>query len=74
MALQQAPGRAAGTTRAVPSPPPFLESLRRAWPAYVVLACTLLLTVGAWRYALRTVRGMAQGSEPYRLPSLVMPP
>jgi hypothetical protein len=25
--------------------------VRRAWPAYVVLACTLLLTFGAWRYA-----------------------
>jgi PAS domain S-box-containing protein len=60
MTLQQAPGRAAGTARAVPSPPPFLESLRRAWPAYVVLACTLLLTVGAWRYALRTVRAGEQ--------------
>ena len=33
-----------------------LDSLRRAWPAYVVLACTLLLTVGAWRYAERTLR------------------
>ena len=33
-----------------------LDALRRAWPAYAVLACTLLLTLGAWRYAERTVR------------------
>ena len=33
-----------------------LDALRRAWPAYVVLACTLLLTFAAWRYAERTVR------------------
>jgi len=33
-----------------------LAAVRRAWPAYAVLACTLLLTVGAWRYAERTVR------------------
>lgn len=33
-----------------------LDALRRAWPAYVVLACTLLLTFAAWRYAGRTVR------------------
>src|SRR5258705_1584737 len=38
-----------------PAPSP-LDALRRAWPAYVVLACTLLLTFGAWRYAERTVR------------------
>ena len=34
----------------------ILDSVRRAWPAFVVLACTLLLTFGAWRYAERTVR------------------
>src|SRR5262249_62034834 len=55
MALEQAPGRSAGTARAVGSSSSLLESLRRAWPAYVVLACTLLLTVGARRHALRTV-------------------
>ncbi|HXA94384.1 MAG TPA: CHASE domain-containing protein [Candidatus Dormibacteraeota bacterium] len=38
----------------------LLGSLRRAWPAYVVLACTLLLTFGAWRYAQRTVRADEQ--------------
>ncbi len=37
-----------------------LDALRRAWPAYVVLACTLLLTLGAWRYAERTVRATEQ--------------
>jgi len=37
-----------------------LAALRRAWPAYVVLACTLLLTFGAWRYAERTVRANEQ--------------
>jgi len=37
-----------------------LAALRRAWPAYVVLACTLLLTFGAWRYADRTVRASEQ--------------
>jgi PAS domain S-box-containing protein len=37
-----------------------LDALRRAWPAYVVLACTLLLTFGAWRYAERTVRANEQ--------------
>ncbi len=39
-----------------PPTPSSLDALRRAWPAYVVLACTLLLTFGAWRYAERTVR------------------
>jgi PAS domain S-box-containing protein len=39
-----------------PPTPSRLDALRRAWPAYVVLACTLLLTLGAWRYAERTVR------------------
>jgi PAS domain S-box-containing protein len=42
-----------------PAPSP-LDALRRAWPAYVVLACTLLLTFGAWRYAERTVRANEQ--------------
>ena len=37
-----------------------LDALRRAWPAYVVLACTLLLAVGAWRYAEHTVRANEQ--------------
>jgi hypothetical protein len=61
MALEPAPGRSAGTARAVPPPSPsFLDFLRRAWPAFVVLACTLLLTLGAWRYALRTVRAGEQ--------------
>ena len=43
-----------------PLPPSRLDSLRRAWPAYVVLACTLLLTLGAWRYAQQTVRADEQ--------------
>jgi PAS domain S-box-containing protein len=43
-----------------PSTPSRLDALRRAWPAYVVLACTLLLTLGAWRYAERTVRANEQ--------------
>jgi PAS domain S-box-containing protein len=46
-----APAGAAG----LPSPS-LADSLRRAWPAYVVLACTLLLSLGAWRYAQRTVQ------------------
>jgi PAS domain S-box-containing protein len=33
-----------------------LDALGRAGPAWAVLACTLLLTLGAWRYAERTVR------------------
>jgi PAS domain S-box-containing protein len=37
-----------------------LDGFRRAWSAYVVLACTLLLTVGAWRYAERAVRANEQ--------------
>ena len=43
-----------------PPAPSRLDALRRAWPAYVVLACTLLLTFGAWRYAERTVRANEQ--------------
>ncbi|MFI5326673.1 MAG: CHASE domain-containing protein [Candidatus Rokuibacteriota bacterium] len=43
-----------------PPAPSSLDALRRAWPAYVVLACTLLLTLGAWRYAERTVRASEQ--------------
>ncbi|MGH7374800.1 MAG: CHASE domain-containing protein, partial [Candidatus Rokuibacteriota bacterium] len=43
-----------------PPPTSLLASLRRAWPAYVVLACTLLLSFGAWRYAERTVRAHEQ--------------
>ncbi len=39
-----------------PPPASLLASLRRAWAAYVVLACTLLLAFGVWRYAERTVR------------------
>ncbi|MGH7300914.1 MAG: CHASE domain-containing protein, partial [Candidatus Rokuibacteriota bacterium] len=38
----------------------LLGSLGRAWPAGVVLACALLLTFGAWRYAERTVRAHEQ--------------
>ncbi|MGH7315742.1 MAG: CHASE domain-containing protein, partial [Candidatus Rokuibacteriota bacterium] len=38
----------------------LLGSLGRAWPALVVLACTLLLAFGAWRYAERTVRANEQ--------------
>ena len=47
-----------GATVGVAGPPTLsrLDALRRAWPAYAVLACTLLLTLGAWRYAERTVR------------------
>ncbi|HJR01332.1 MAG TPA: CHASE domain-containing protein [Methylomirabilota bacterium] len=37
-----------------------LAAVRRAWPAYVVLACTLLLTFAVWRYAERTVRASEQ--------------
>ncbi len=49
--------RSGAAVGAADSPPAsLLASLRRAWPAYVVLACTLLLTFGAWRYAERTVR------------------
>jgi PAS domain S-box-containing protein len=49
--------RSVGWVGAAGSPPlSLLDSLRRAWPAHVVLACTLLLTFGAWRYAERTVR------------------
>ena len=43
-----------------PPVPSALGALRRAWPASVVLACTLLLTFGAWRYAERTVRANEQ--------------
>ena len=43
-----------------PPAPSRLDALRRAWPAYVVLACTLMLTFGAWRYAERTVRANEQ--------------
>ncbi len=43
-----------------PLGPSRLDALRRAWPAYVVLACTLLLAFGAWRYAERTVRASEQ--------------
>ena len=60
MALPVASGRSGVTTGAVGSTPSLLESLRRAWPAYVVLGCTLLLTFGAWRYALHTVRADEQ--------------
>jgi PAS domain S-box-containing protein len=60
MAPQVASGRSGVTAGAAGSPPSLLESLRRAWPAYVVLGCTLLLTFGAWRYALRTVRADEQ--------------
>jgi PAS domain S-box-containing protein len=47
-----------GTSVGTADPPiaSRLDALRRAWPAYVVLACTLLLTFAAWRYAERTVR------------------
>jgi len=51
-------GAAVGAAGA--SAPSRFDSLRRAWPAYVVLACTLLLTVAAWRYAERTVRANEQ--------------
>ena len=60
MTLPVASGRLGVTAGAVGSPLSLLESLRRAWPAYVVLGCTLLLTFGAWRYALRTVRADEQ--------------
>jgi CHASE1-domain containing sensor protein len=60
MALPVASGRSAVTAGAVGPRPSVLDSLRRAWPAYVVLGCTLLLTFGAWRYALRTVRADEQ--------------
>jgi len=43
-----------------PPPPSLVDPLRRGWPAYVVLACTLLLTFGVWRYAQRTVRADEQ--------------
>ena len=61
MALPVASGRSGVTAGAVGSAPSLFQSLRRAWPAYVVLGCTLLLTFGAWRYALRTVRADEQG-------------
>jgi PAS domain S-box-containing protein len=60
MALPVASGRSGVTAGAVGSAPSLLQSLRRAWPAYVVLGCTLLLTFGAWRYALGTVRADEQ--------------
>jgi hypothetical protein len=60
MAPRVASGCSGVTAGAVGSPPSLLESLGRAWPAYVVLGCTLLLTFGAWRYALRTVRADEQ--------------
>jgi PAS domain S-box-containing protein len=47
--------------------PSRLAALRRAWPAYVVLACTLALTFAAWRYAERTV----QANEHERLDRVV---
>src|SRR5258705_11856222 len=50
----------AGVGAAGPPFPSALGALRRAWPASVVLACTLLLTFGAWRYAERTVRANEQ--------------
>ncbi|HKA60872.1 MAG TPA: CHASE domain-containing protein [Methylomirabilota bacterium] len=37
-----------------------LDALRRAGPAIGVLACALLLTFGAWRYARETVRADEQ--------------
>jgi PAS domain S-box-containing protein len=37
-----------------------LSFLRRAWPTAAVLACTLLLTFGAWRYAERAVQTSEQ--------------
>ncbi|HEY7038378.1 MAG TPA: CHASE domain-containing protein [Methylomirabilota bacterium] len=37
-----------------------LDAIRRAGPAFGVLACTLLLTLGAWRYARETVRADEQ--------------
>jgi PAS domain S-box-containing protein len=36
--------------------PARLDALRRAWPAFAVLACALVLALGAWRYAEHTVR------------------
>jgi PAS domain S-box-containing protein len=60
MAPHVASGRSGVTAGAAGSPPSLLESLRRAWPAYVVLGCTLLLTFGAWRYALRSVQADEQ--------------
>ena len=60
MALPVASGRSAVTASAVGPRPSLLDSLRRAWPAYVVLGCTLLLTFGAWRYARHTVRADEQ--------------
>src|ERR1700682_1041486 len=60
--MSQAPSSRSGTTVGTAGPPVSsrLAALRRAWPAYVVLACTLLLTFGAWRYAERTVRANEQ--------------
>jgi len=37
-----------------------LDALRQAGPAFGVLACALLLTFGAWRYARETVRADEQ--------------
>ena len=60
--MSQDPSSRSGTTVGTAGPPVSsrLAALRRAWPAYVVLACTLLLTFGAWRYAERTVRANEQ--------------
>ncbi|MGH7384463.1 MAG: CHASE domain-containing protein, partial [Candidatus Rokuibacteriota bacterium] len=53
--------RSAATVGAAGSPSASpLGSLSRGWPALVVLACTLLLTFAAWRYAERTVRANEQ--------------
>ena len=51
-------GSAVGAAGAPPSS--RLDAVRRGWPAYVVLACTLLLTLGAWRYAEWTVQANEQ--------------
>ena len=57
----------AGTSRsgispgvAASAPSSALDALRRAGPAFGVLACALLLTFGAWRYASETVRADEQ--------------
>jgi PAS domain S-box-containing protein len=43
-----------------PSSSSVLDALRRAGPAFGVLACALLLTFAAWRYARETVRADEQ--------------
>ena len=60
--MSQVASSRSGAAVGIAGPPASsrLDALRRAWPAYAVLACTLLLTFGAWRYAERTVRANEQ--------------